>query len=109
MNAALTIAIAVISSGCLSTLIQCIFNRKRQDDADAELLKRTLAALAYSSISNEIERLLTKGFASPDERKTISILFETYKLNGWNGDMDARMKKVYDLCTDKYHADSGKK
>jgi len=33
-------------------------------------------------------------------------LDSVYKRNGWNGDMKARMEKVYRLSTDKCHIHS---
>ena len=92
---------AVLGSNAFTYYVQYCLNKKNKDSEGQELLRKTLAAVTYGTISNEIERLLSKGFATPDERHTINILFDAYKANGWNGDMDARMDKVYRLRTDK--------
>ena len=71
-----------------------------------ELLKKVEAALetirllAYSRMSEEIERLLTQGYATPAERRVLDEMFKNYKSHGWNGDMDSRLEKVYSLRTD---------
>ena len=44
--------------------------------------------------------LLTQGYATPQERHILNEMFLNYKAHGWNGDMDARLKKVYALRTD---------
>ena len=48
----------------------------------------------------EIERLLTQGYATPQERRVLDEMYTNYKAHGWNGDMDARLDKVYALRTD---------
>lgn len=60
----------------------------------------TIRLLAYSRLSEEIERLLTKGFATPAERRILSEMEDNYKAHGWNGDMSSRLKKAYALRTD---------
>ena len=62
----------------------------------------TIRLLAYARLSEETERLLTKGFATPQERHILNEMFRNYKDHGWNGDMDERMEKVYALRTDHY-------
>lgn len=63
----------------------------------------TIRLLAYARMSEEIERLLDKGYATPAERRILDEMYLNYKAHGWNGDMDVRLKKVYALRTD--HAD----
>ncbi len=92
---------AVLGSNAFTYYVQYRLNKKNKESEDGELLQKTLASVAYGTISNEIERLLTKEFATPDERHTLNILFDAYKANGWNGDMDARMEKVYRMRTDR--------
>lgn len=67
--------------------------------ADVEQMKATEAIVMYSVFSNKLERLLDKGYADPDDRRDVENMFERYKANGWNGDMDARVAKVYALPT----------
>ena len=51
-------------------------------------------------MSQEIERLLDQGYATPAERRILDEMYHNYKAHGWNGDMDARLEKVYRLRTD---------
>lgn len=91
--------------------IKRYFNRRdRQEQADREkrdeLYRRidtsleTLRLLAYHRMSQEIERLLNQGYATPPERRVLDEMYANYKDHGWNGDMDARLEKVYALRTD---------
>ena len=68
-----------------------------------ETALETLRLLSYHRMSQEIERLLDQGYATPAERRVLDEMYANYKDHGWNGDMDARLKKVYSLRTD--HAD----
>ena len=81
--------------------------RERQEtERRSELFKRidtaleTLRLLSYHRMSQEIERLLTQGYATPSERRVLDEMYANYKDHGWNGDMDARLEKVYQLRTD---------
>lgn len=105
MDTVITIIIAFIGSGTCTTIVQLIISKKLSKNKNEKLVFDTLAAVSYGVLSNEIERLLTKGFATPEERKVLSILFAAYKDNGWNGDMDARMARVYASPTDRVHID----
>ncbi len=60
----------------------------------------TLRLLSYARMSQEIERLLDQGYATPAERRILDEMYHNYKAHGWNGDMDARLEKVYELRTD---------
>ena len=97
--------------GILLFFIQRYFNRrdKREEEREqerAQLFQRidtsleTLRLLAYHRMSQEIERLLTQGYATPQERRVLDEMYTNYKAHGWNGDMDARLEKVYRLRTD---------
>ena len=112
---AIEILISILSvfgaNGILLFFIQRYF-RKKYAKEEAELAKRellyhrievsleTLRLLSYARMSQEIERLLTKGYATPSERKVLDEMYQNYKDHGWNGDMDARLTKVYALRTD---------
>ena len=61
----------------------------------------TIKLLSYHRMSQETERLLSQGFATPAERAVLQEMYENYKAHGWNGDMDARLAKVYSLRTDR--------
>lgn len=110
------------SNGLLLFLVKRFFDRKDKKEAEArkqkekkereglkkqeELFKKvdnaleTIRLLAYSRMSEETERLLTQGYATPAERRVLDEMFKNYKSHGWNGDMDARLEKVYSLRTD---------
>lgn len=82
-------------------------SRERKDlERKEELFRRidtaleTLRLLSYHRMSQEIERLLNQGYASPAERRVLDEMYANYKDHGWNGDMDARLEKVYQLRTD---------
>ena len=83
--------------------------KKREEEREEELRiilnkveigLETIKLLSYHRMSDEIEKLLTKGYATPAERNVIELMFENYKQHGWNGDMDERMSKVRHLRTD---------
>jgi tRNA C32,U32 (ribose-2'-O)-methylase TrmJ len=109
------------SNGVLLFLVKRYFDRKdkreegekkareqaeqqREDEIKALLRKvdtglETIRLLSYARMSEELERLLTQGYATPAERRTLKEMYENYKAHGWNGDMDARLQKVYTLRT----------
>ena len=66
---------------------------------DIKQMKSTDSVVMYYVFSDKIEKILDKGFADPDDRRDVENMFERYKANGWNGDMDARVAKVYALPT----------
>lgn len=86
--------------------------KKREEEREEELRVilnkvevglETIKLLSYHRMSDEIEKLLTKNFATPAERNVIELMFKNYKQHGWNGDMDERMAKVRRLRTDNPH------
>ena len=84
--------------------------KKEQEKRDAlfqrvDAALETLRLLAYHRMSQEIERLLDQGYATPAERRVLDEMYDNYKAHGWNGDMEARLDKVYSLRTD--HAPIG--
>ena len=109
------LAISLLSllgiNGILLFFIKRYFDRRdKREQREAEdrsaLFKRietaleTLRLLSYHRMSQEIERLLDKGYATPAERRVLDEMYANYKDHGWNGDMDARLEKVYALRTD---------
>lgn len=103
---------SVLSSSVVLFFVQRYFSRRDKKEAEAreereDLIERvntgleTIRLLSYHRMSQEIERLLDKGFATPAERRVLDEMFANYKKHGWNGDMDARLKKVYALRTDR--------
>ena len=98
--------------GILLFFIRRYFARKDAEEANdrhrrEELYQKidigldTLRLLSYHRLSEEIERLLNKGFATPAERRVLHELATNYHNHGWNGDMDERLEKVHRLRTDK--------
>ena len=94
MTSVTAIILAALGSNGLFTLVTWIINRN-------SATKQTLEAVSYSMLSDKLERRLDAGFATPEQRKEMEILIEAYKRNGWNGDMDARINRFYNLPTKK--------
>lgn len=122
MDIAAVVLSVLGSNGLLLFLVKRFFDKKDQREAEIrrqreqaeenqrqrndELYRKvenaleTIRLLAYARMSEETERLLTKGYATPAERRVLDEMFKNYKAHGWNGDMDARLEKVYALRTD---------
>lgn len=94
MDTMTAIVISVLGSNGLFTFIQYLINRN-------STTKMTLEAVSYTMLSEKLEIRLDAGYATPEQRKEMDILIKAYKKNGWNGDMDARIKRFYDLPTKK--------
>ena len=97
-------------NGILQFFVKRYFDRRDEQEQTEkhkhdELLGKvetsleTLRLLAYARMSEETERLLTQGYATPAERRILDELYKNYSEHGWNGDMDERLKKVYHLRT----------
>lgn len=111
MELAIALITAIGGNGLVLFFVRRYFDRrdKREEEREqerAQLYQRidtsleTLRLLAYHRMSQEIERLLTQGYATPQERRVLDEMYTNYKAHGWNGDMDARLDKVYALRTD---------
>lgn len=101
-----------ISNGLILFFVKRYFSKKdkmekERNESMEKLFKNvktsleTIRLLSYHRMSEEIERLLNKGFATPAERRVLDEMRVNYKEHGWNGDMDARLEKVYALRTDR--------
>lgn len=88
------IILAALGSSSITGLVQ-FFVTRHFDRKD--IIRKTLGAVTYAMVSNEIEKLIQKGFATSDERRALEVLYDAYKANGWNGDMKARMEIVHKL------------
>ena len=110
MELAVGLLSAVLSSGLVLYLVQRYFSRRDRAEEShrqrqEEIYKKidagleTLRLLSYHRLSEEIERLLTKGYATPSERRVLDEMYANYKDHGWNGDMDSRLDRVYNLRT----------
>ena len=98
MDTMTAIIISVLGSNGLFTFIQYLINRN-------STAKMTLEAVSYTMLSEKLEIRLDAGYATPEQRKEMEILIKAYKKNGWNGDMDARIKRFYELPTKKLNND----
>ena len=94
MSVITAVIIASLGSSGLFGFIQFMINRR-------SALKMTVEAIAYTMLSDRLEMRLDSGFATPEQRKEMEILIDAYKKNGWNGDMDARIHRFYELPTKK--------
>ena len=122
MDIAAVVLSVLSSNGLLLFLVKRFFDKKDQKEAEIqrqreqaeenqrqrnyELYRKvdnaleTIRLLSYARMSEETERLLNQGYATPAERRVLDEMFKNYKAHGWNGDMDARLEKVYALRTD---------
>lgn len=111
MELAVSLMSALGANGILLFFVKRYFDRRdkaeeKERAEHAALFTRvenaleTIRLLSYARMSQEIERLLDKGYATPAERRVLDEMFQNYKAHGWNGDMDARLEKVYRLRTD---------
>ncbi len=85
----------------LTLIITRALNKKDKNSDEWQLQKNTIALLMYQSFSDKIERVLDKGYATPSDRQDVKNMHIKYKENGWNGDMDERIKRLYALPTKK--------
>ncbi len=92
MTTITAIIIAALGSNGLFTFITWLINKNSST-------KQTLEAVSYSMLSDRLEMRLDAGYATPEQRKELEILINAYKRNGWNGDMNARIQRFYNLPT----------
>lgn len=96
MSTGATIILAIVSSNALFGFIQFLIIRIFDS---RNVIKKTLSAVCYNQLAEKIEKSLDRGYATPEIRRDVTVLYESYKENGWNGDMDSRMMKFYALPT----------
>lgn len=92
----------VVTSNAVVGLIQYLLTRHFNK---RDMTQKTLAAVTYSTLADKLERALDRGYATPEQRRDIKILYDCYKEHGWNGDMDSRMGKVHNLPTKNLKAE----
>mgnify|MGYP000105270414 FL=1 len=85
----------------LTLIITRALNKKDKNSEEQQLQKNTIALLMYQAFSDKIERVLNQGYATPSDRQDVKNMHKKYKENGWNGDMDERIKRLYALPTKK--------
>ena len=86
--------IAILSSNALLGLVQFLITR-HFDNKD--VTSKTLAAVSYAVLADKLERALSAGFTTKEQRRDVQVLWQAYKANHWNGDMDSRISKFYNL------------
>lgn len=59
--------------------------------------KATIKALCYNCLSDKLNAIIAKGYATETDRRDVQVLYVAYHGEGWNGDMDDRLKKVFAL------------
>lgn len=89
-----TFFIAVLSSNALLGVIQFLITR-HFDNKD--VTNKTLAAVSYAVLADKLERALAAGYTTKEQRRDVQVLWQAYKANNWNGDMDSRISKFYNL------------
>lgn len=110
MEIVISLLSAFGASGVVLFFVKRYFERRDAEEQEERAQRKaffgkidtsldTLRLLSYARMSQETERLLTKGYATPTERRFLNEMFANYKAHGWNGDMDARLEKVYALRT----------
>lgn len=115
MEVLVSVVSSLLSSSLVYFLVQRYFNRKdkreeEQKRANQDFYTRantsleTVRLLAYYRMSEEIESLLNKGYATPVERRVLEEMYKNYKNHDWNGDMDARLERVRHLRTNPPHS-----
>lgn len=91
--------VTILGTSSITWLIQFIVTRhfalKDEEKKKDSVERKTLGAISYAMVSNEIDKLIDKGFATSEERRALEVLYDAYKANGWNGDMSARMEVVH--------------
>lgn len=68
-----------------------------------------VSKLTYSSLSNTIERYLNQGYCTPEQRHGIEEIKAIYDDQGFNGDMNARLKRLYEMPTKKLESENDEK
>lgn len=110
---------SVLSSSVVLFLVQRFFTKRDKKEEKAESERKglytkveacveSIRLLYYYRVSDEIERLLNKGYATPADRRILEETVIGYRLmskgSGQDlpseGDLEARLEKVYRLRTD---------
>ena len=63
----------VVTSNAVVGLVQYLltrhFNKK-------DMTQKTLAAVTYSTLADKLERALDRGYATPEQRRDIKVLYD---------------------------------
>ena len=95
MNDLLQIAAIILGNSGLVVLLEKIIESKSKT-------RKTIKALCYNTLSDKLNNIIIKGYATETDRRDVHVLWSAYHNEGWNGDMDDRMNRVMNL---PYHPD----
>ena len=95
MNDLLQIAAMSLGNSGLVVLLEKIIESKSKT-------RKTIRALCYNTLSDKLNNIIMKGYATETDRRDLQVLYPAYHNEGWNGDMDDRMNRVINL---PYHPD----
>lgn len=90
MGDVLQIAAIVIGNSGLIVVLEKIIESKSKT-------RKTIRAMLYNMISDKLNYILSKGYATETDRRDVQILWAAYHSEGWNGDMDDRMERMIRL------------
>ena len=96
MSTISVIVVAVLTSNAFLGLVQFLIIRLFDKH---DMINDDISVLIYNQLAEKIERSLDRGYATPEQRRDVTVLFERYDAHGWNGDMQSRMDKFYALPT----------
>lgn len=86
--------IVILTSNAVLATIQYFIIRHFENK---DVIKQTLAAVSYNTLADKLDHSLERGYATPEQRRDVKVLYDAYHKNNWNGDMDSRMAKFYAL------------
>lgn len=95
MNDLLQTAAIILGNSGLVVLLEKIIESKSKT-------RKTIKALCYNTLSDKLNNIIMKGYATETDRRDVHVLWSAYHNEGWNGDMDDRMNRVMNL---PYHPD----
>ena len=87
--------LVILGNSGLIILLEKIFESKSKT-------RKTLKALCYNTLSDKLNSIIMKNYATETDRRDVHVLWSAYHNEGWNGDMDDRMNRVMNL---PYHPD----
>ncbi len=95
MNDLLQIAAIILGNSGVVVLFEKFIESKSKT-------RKTIKALCYNTLSDKLNNIIMKGYATETDRRDVHVLWSAYHNEGWNGDMDDRMNRVMNL---PYHPD----
>lgn len=90
MNDVLQYAAIILGNSGLVVLLEKIIESKSKT-------RKTIKALCYNTLSDKLNSIIMKGYATETDRRDVQVLYSAYHNEGWNGDMDDRMERMMHL------------